>query len=82
MTIVFGFIGIGLEDDEVSRYFKALRTFRLIFLIKEIRIFNEPASYLMTALAKVGNILIPALFIIYIYAVVGLYTFSGNSANI
>lgn len=32
----------------------------------------------MTALAKIGNLLIPALFIIYIYAVVGLYTFSGS----
>lgn len=33
---------------------------------------------LLTALAKVGNILIPALVIIYVYAVVGLYTFSGT----
>ena len=31
----------------------------------------------MNALAKVGNILIPAIVIIYVYAVVGLYTFSG-----
>ncbi len=33
----------------------------------------------MTALAKVGTIMIPALIIIYIYALVGLYTFSGNN---
>ena len=31
----------------------------------------------MSALAKIGNLLIPALFIIYVYAVIGLYTFSG-----
>lgn len=39
---------------------------------------KKPASDLMAALAKVGNILIPALVIIYVYAVVGLYTFSGT----
>lgn len=33
----------------------------------------------MAALAKVGNILIPAVFIIYVYSVVGLYTFAGTS---
>ena len=78
LTIVSGFIGYGLTDSEVQRYFKAIRALKLLFLIKEVKIFNEPASHLVNALAKVGNILIPALFIIYIYAVVGLYTFSGN----
>ena len=32
----------------------------------------------MCALAKVGTIMIPALIIIYVYALVGLYTFSGK----
>lgn len=31
----------------------------------------------MTALAKVGQIMIPAVIIIYAYALVGLYSFSG-----
>lgn len=33
----------------------------------------------MKSLAKFGKILIPAVIIIYVYAVVGLYTFTGNS---
>lgn len=36
----------------------------------------------MAALAKVGNILVPALVIIYVYSVVGLYTFAGNLPSI
>ena len=78
LTIICGFVGYGLNNDDVARYFKAIRALRLLFIIKEIKILNEPANSLMTALAKVGNVLIPALFIIYIYAVVGLYTFAGN----
>lgn len=35
----------------------------------------------MNALKKVGKIMIPALVIIYVYAVIGLYTFSGTTAN-
>ena len=78
LTIICGFVGYGLNNDDVARYFKAIRALRLLFIIKEIKILNEPANSLMTALAKVGNVLIPALLIIYIYAVVGLYTFAGN----
>lgn len=32
----------------------------------------------MKSLIKFGNILVPAIIIIYVYAVVGLYTFSGK----
>lgn len=76
-----GIVGVAIPEDSISRYFKALRTLRLLFLIKEIDIWNRPASDLMQALAKVGNILIPAIVIIYVYAVVGLYAFTGNSNN-
>lgn len=82
-SIIAGIIGCSITEDEVSRYFKAVRTVKLLFLIKEVEILNKPASALMAALAKVGNILVPALVIIYVYAVVGLYTFTGNfSANL
>ena len=33
----------------------------------------------MSALAKVCNILIPFFLIIYVYAVIGLYAFSGTN---
>lgn len=36
-----------------------------------------PANNVLNSLKSVGKILIPALFIIYMYAVVGLYSFSG-----
>lgn len=76
-----GIVGVAIPEDSISRYFKALRTLRLLFLIKEIDIWNRPASDLMQALAKVGNILIPAIVIIYVYAVVGLYAFTGKFNN-
>lgn len=76
--IVTGVIGGALHNNEVARYFKAMRTLRMLFFIKEISILAKPVQNLLTALAKVGNILIPALVIIYVYAVVGLYTFSGT----
>ena len=33
-TIICSFIGYGLEGQEIARYFKAIRTLRLIFIIK------------------------------------------------
>ena len=66
-----------MPNDEISRYFKALRTLRLLYFIKELEFLNKPASDLMLALAKIGNLLIPAIVIIYVYAVVGLYAFAG-----
>jgi hypothetical protein len=87
MIMDFSLVGLGitgylLEEGEVLRYVKAFRALRLIFLIKEIKFLNEPTTHLITALAKVGNILIPCLLIIYVYAVVGLYSFSGiHSCN-
>jgi hypothetical protein len=77
VSIISGLCGCLISDPEISRYLKAIRTIKLLFIIKEIEILCKPASDLMNALAKVGNILIPAIVIIYVYAVVGLYTFSG-----
>ena len=76
---ISGIVAYALPTGEPQRYFKAIRTLRLIFFIKEVNFLNEPTAYLMGALAKVCNILIPFFLIIYVYAVVGLYAFSGNS---
>ena len=78
LLVISGIVAYSLEDGEPQRYFKAFRTLRLIYFIKEIKFLNEPSAHLIMALAKVGNLLIPALLIIYIYAVVGLYSFSGS----
>lgn len=79
-TSIAGIIAFTLNDTsfETARYFKAYRALKIIFLIRQIKYFYDPAYSLMTSLAKIGNLLIPILFIIYMYAVIGLYSFTGK----
>lgn len=76
---LLGILGCTIEEDEPQRYIKAVRTLRLIFLIREIPFLSEPATHLVFALQKVSTVLIPAFLIIYFYAATGLFFLSGSS---
>lgn len=68
--------------DIPQRVLKAIRTLKLLDLLQKCETLRKPASNLMEALGKILNVLIPAFFIIYIYALVGLYSFAGTSSKI
>ena len=78
MTVVATFLGIHIQHEEVSRYFRAVRTLRIAFLIKEIEVLNQQMHILISSVKKASNVLVPALCLLYIYAAVGLYSFSGT----
>ena len=78
LTVTATFIGIHLQNQEVAKYFQAVRTFRIAFLIKEIEGLNEQMHILVSSVKKASNVLVPALCLLYVYAAVGLYSFSGT----
>ena len=72
------FLGAHLQEEEVAKYFQAVRAFRIAFLIKEVQALNEQMQVLVSSVKKASNVLVPALCLLYVYAVVGLYSFSGT----
>ena len=62
----------------MSRFFQAVRTLRIAFLIKEIEVLNRQMHDLVSSVRSASNVLVPALCLLYIYAAVGLYSFSGT----
>ena len=78
ITIISSFIGHHI-DIEVGRYFLAIRALKFLLLIREISFLNEEVGVLMNSLKKAICILAPALCLIYVYTIVGLYSFHGIS---
>ena len=66
---------------EAIRVLKALRVLNLMNLLGKIEALGDTAKNIVNSMQKVLNVLIPAFFIIYIYAIVGLYSFAGKFIN-
>lgn len=77
LTIVSAFIGHNISNDETGKYLLAIRALKLIFMIKEVQELNEEVGRFMSSFKKASYILVPALILIYIYAIIGLYSFLG-----
>ena len=77
LTIASAFIGHNISNDETGKYLLAIRALKLIFMIKEVQEPNEEVGRFMSSFKKASYILVPALILIYIYAIIGLYSFLG-----
>ena len=78
LTIGFSFAGLLIEDYEVARYFLALRVLRLRIFLCEISQLETELTNLVRWLKMGGSILVPILFMTFIYAIAGLHFFGGN----
>jgi len=61
----------------IIMYVKALRCLRLLLIVRETSLI-VPAFNMLTSLKSISNVLGPAILFIYIYAIIGLYSFSSN----
>ena len=76
-TIVSTFIGFHVGNDDVGRYFLAIRVLKLVFLIKEVQFLNQEMKVFLSSFKKASYILVPALCLVYVFTIVGLYSFYG-----
>ena len=60
---------------------KAIKILRTLLIIKYSSFLNLPGKNMMNALRSVTKILLPAAILVYIYAVVGLFTFRDYEYN-
>lgn len=81
MTIGSGCAAFFVNDEETYRYLKALRTLKLLFLLKHVENMKTPVLSCLRALKKAVIILLPAMCLIYVYAVVGLFSFVDYEYN-
>jgi hypothetical protein len=58
-------------------YVKTLRCLRFLLIVRETSLI-VPAYNMLASLKSISNVLGPAILFIYIYAIIGLYTFSSN----
>ena len=77
LTTLFGFIAFGL-DGRPQIYLKAARTLKLLLLLKINHFLAEAIKNLILSLKNQGKILIPAALLIYIYALIGIHSFSSK----
>ena len=81
ITIFCGIFSIFIIPYTIKKYFKALRCLKLLYLFKDISSFNKYLSNFLIPLCNNCYFLIPGVFLVYIYAIVGLYYFSGLEYN-
>ena len=61
----------------ILKYAKALRCLRLLLLVRETNLI-VPSYNMLTSLKSIRKVLCPAILFVYIYAIIGLYSFSGT----
>ena len=70
---------MGLHTQgEVSRYFLAIRTFKVRFFVKEIPALEEELQKFISSLKIASKILLPIVLLILIYSIAGLHCFGGK----
>ena len=77
LSILCSFGGLNTQH-EISRYFLALRTFKVRFFVKEIPALEEELQKFTSSLKIAANILLPIVLLILIYSITGLHCFGGN----
>ena len=77
LSILCSFGGLHTQH-EISRYFLALRTFKVRFFVKEIPALEEELQKFTSSLKIAANILLPVVLLILIYSIAGLHCFGGN----
>lgn len=60
----------------ILKYVKMLRPLRILVIIRDTSLI-VPTYNLFTSVKSISKVLFPAILTIYIYAIIGLYTFSG-----
>ena len=76
LTIASSFVGHHTAED-VNKYFLAIRALKVIFLIRDVPDLSEEMGIFMNSFKKASFILVPALCLIYVFTIVGLYSFLG-----
>ncbi len=77
VTFACGVMWVVHPSVVILKYAKLLRPLRLLLVIGETSLI-VPAYNLFTSVKAISKVLFPAVLCIYIYAIVGLYTFSGT----
>ena len=77
ISLLSGLTILFLEEEEVLKYIRAVRCLRLLLFL-EIAPMKNPFNGLLKGTKNLAKLLIPALFVIYIYSIVGFYSFSGK----
>lgn len=76
LTFVCGILWV-FRPLIILRYVKMLRPLRILVIIRDTSLI-VPTYNMFTSVKSISKVLFPALLTIYIYAIIGLYTFSGN----
>jgi hypothetical protein len=82
LLLIVGISSNWVEDDEASRYLKAMRSLKFLVLFKTFDILQKPMKEFIHAWKRVCTILIPVLFITYLAAVISLFCFAGTFSPI
>ena len=56
---------------------RVLRLFKLFRLIEEVPYLKQQVDSFFTSISKIGNILVPIIVVLFLFAVVGLHLLSG-----
>ena len=60
----------------ILRYIKMIRPLRILVIIRDTSLI-VPTYNMFISVRSISKVLFPAILTIYIYAIIGLYTFSG-----
>ena len=77
ISLLSGLSILFLQEEKVLKYIRAIRCLRLLLFL-EIAPMKNPFNNLLKASKNLVKLLIPAFFVIYIYSIVGFYSFSGK----
>lgn len=81
LTIGAGCAAFIVTGEELNRYLKAFRTLKLLFIFKLFESLKNPVLSFLKALRKAGKILLPAMCLVFIYSVIGLFSFVDFEYN-
>lgn len=87
-SVIIGLVALFLPDEQfdlttgktffAKNALKAFRSIKILYFIKIFSPINQAASNLLNSLQNVGSVLVPAAVFIYMYAIIGLFSFSGK----
>ena len=77
ISLIAGLSQIFVINETALRILQAISCLRLLIIVRTTSLFT-PFNNMIRAMKNANKIIIPALALIYLYSIIGLYSFSGK----